>query len=356
MRPAFQITSNGSDMTRVYAERLRSLTITDEATEQADTLTIELVNADNKIKLPQDGETLQVAIGYIGALQKMGSYIVDEVSIQGPPDYITLSAKAAPFTAAGGLKPLQSRKTRSFSDLTFGELAQLLAAESGLSPAISPDLASVQLRQVDQTAESNMNLLTRLSRQLGAVMKPTFGKLVLVKRGDSKSVSGKDVGGVTITRQECSLYSAKIGRRTKVKKVVTSYHDAETGEEELLESIDQDGESDGVSAEYEHPFPFSDELEAAEAADSIRDQLARGAQTVSVTLPGRPDLVAEGSVNLSGFPPGMDGTWLVKRVVHQFDANGGFTTTLEGENSKARALDQATQRKQEDDSFEESDE
>lgn len=343
MTPAFKITgASGGDLTGTYASRLISLTITDQATEQSDSCSIELANRDGRIKLPEKGEILSVALGYRGKLREMGKFVIDTISVQGPPDTITLNGKAAPFTAAAGFKPFQTRKTRSWDGVTLGNLVRTIAGEAGMTAAVSTEYDGWLLQHLDQTNESDMNLLTRLARDWKAIMKPTFGKLVFVKRGEAKSVTGKAVGGLTITRADCSKYSASLGQRTKFAKVRTKFHDAETGKSKrvtasendaMVEDVDPDTvDEDGEDAVYEHPLDYADEQAASQGAKSILDQTQRGAESVSVTVIGRPDIIAEGNVTLAGFLCSrMNGAWCIKSVVHNFTKGGGFTTTVSGE-------------------------
>jgi phage protein D len=341
--PAFKITNAGQDITATYAARLLGLSITDEATEQADSCTIDLANGDGRIIIPESGAVLEISLGYVGNLRNMGQFVIDEVRLSGPPDVLTISGKAAPFTSAGGLKPFQTRKTRSFDNITLGDLVRTLAADAGLAPAIAPDLAAVQIEHIDQTSESDMNLLTRLARSYGALMKPTASSLVFVRRGQSRSATGQKLGAVTLNKSECSGYEIQLGQRQNVTKVRTRRHDTQTGEEVETEAFDDQG-SEEEGAEYETPFPVATEEEATRSADAIRDQLARGAQTVRVTTYGRPDLIAEGSIILAGFPAPLNGEWLVKTVSHSLDKSGGYVTEIEGENSQARALAQKEER------------
>jgi uncharacterized protein len=343
MTPAFKITGgSGGDLTGTYSDRLIQITITDQSTEQSDSCSIELANRDGKLIIPEKGETLSIALGYSGNLRPMGQFVIDTVSIQGPPDTVTLSGKAAPFTAAQGFKPFQTRKTRSWDGVTLGNLVRKIAGEAGMTAAVSTEYDGWLLQHLDQTNESDMNLLTRLARDWKAVMKPMFGKLVFVKRGEAKSVTGQSVGGVTISRSECSKYSASLGQRTKFAKVRTKFHDVESGkskrvtasdEDALVEDVDPDTEdNDGEDAVYEHPHDFADEQSASQGAKSILDQTQRGSESISVTLTGRPDIVAEGNVTLAGFVVArMNGAWCIKSVSHNFTKGGGFTTTVSGE-------------------------
>jgi phage protein D len=69
---------------------------------------------------------------------------------------------------------------------------------------------------------------------------------------------------------------------------------------------------------------------ALAAARSELDRRERRKVTVSVTLPGRTDLVAEGRLILKGFRDGVNGEWSIKRAEHTL-GDGGYVTTVEAE-------------------------
>ncbi len=66
------------------------------------------------------------------------------------------------------------------------------------------------------------------------------------------------------------------------------------------------------------------------AARSELDRRERGKVNVSITLPGRTDLVAEGRMILDGFRDGVNGEWGITKAEHSLDSNG-FTTAVEAE-------------------------
>lgn len=320
MKPAFQITG----LSGIIGSRLISLSVTDESTEQSDTCTIELSDPRNEFDIPQAGHVIGVSIGYADVLRDMGQFVIDSVKIAGPAHRITLEAKAAPFTAAGGFSAVQTRNTRSFDEITLGDLVSTIAGEHGLAPAISPQLASVQLLHIDQTNESDINFLTRLARQFKAVCKPTFGRLVFAVRGEGKSISGLALPSLTLQPRHVTSWSATLGKRTNFSKVQTAHHDPETGETVVYDA--EGGEFVGGAEVYQHPMPFASADEAMAAGASMLDQFRRGAQEVSISMPGNPNILAEATVTLNGFHPRIDGPWLVKRVEHRIES--GYTCNL----------------------------
>ena len=353
--PAFKLTVNGSDLTGLYHSRLIRIQVEDQSTEQADSCTVELSDKDGKLPIPTQGSFIEISLGFGSNLIKVGGYIVDTVEWSGPPDKMTLTGKSAPFTAVASFTPFQSRKTRSFDNITLGNLVRTIAAECGLTAAVDPSFDAIMVKHLDQHAESDMNLLTRLSRDYGAVMKPLFGMLGFSVRGAATSVNGQTMTGMNFIRKNCLSYSAHLGKRQKVNKVRCRYHDSDSGETHTVENFDEDdgstsdtdtvdqpgdpsdSEDAGPDTSYEHPHSFDDQTSARAAAKSIKDALRRGSETVSVKIIGNPKLVSEGTMTLSGFKPYVDGEWIVKRVRHEFSSQG-FVTEVEGENSAAREL------------------
>ncbi|ENE3335257.1 phage late control D family protein, partial [Escherichia coli] len=95
--PDFDILAEGKTLSGV-AERLMSLSLTDNRGFEADQLTITLDDADGQLQLPPRGARLTVLIGWKGEpLTEKGTYIVDEIAHEGPPDRLTVSARSADF-------------------------------------------------------------------------------------------------------------------------------------------------------------------------------------------------------------------------------------------------------------------
>ena len=59
MRPDFKIVANGTDITRLIADRLISLQVTDERGDKSDTAVIEIDNRARLVAVPPTGATLE---------------------------------------------------------------------------------------------------------------------------------------------------------------------------------------------------------------------------------------------------------------------------------------------------------
>jgi hypothetical protein len=322
-RPSYRIEANGNDITAAIRQRFISMTLTDEAGIASDCMTLELDDSGTGINLPATGAELRVWLGYEGAARFMGLYVVDEIELKGPPDRMTITAKAAPMKDSKAYTALHTQHNRSWTPRTLGDLAASIAAEHGLTPAVSPALASHKLPHLDQADESNMNLLTRVAKSVGGIAKANDGKLIIVPQGEGKTVSGKSMPTVSIARTSGTSHSVKLIGRQDYKRVVTVWRDTNAAQDKEATA----GEGEPVRR-IRHVYP--DQAAAEKAAQTSLEAYRRGKSTLSVSLPGRPELAAEGRLILSGFRSGVNGEWSITRVTHKLSA-GGYVTDVEGE-------------------------
>lgn len=320
--PAFRIVADGDDITAVIRERLISLSLTDEAGMQSDSLTVVLDDSAPQIRLPRTGAELRVWLGYGEHVEFMGLYVVDGVTLSGPPEKMVLKASGAPFEKSTSYSELQTQRSRSWQPQTVGELVRTIAAEHGLNPAITEAVAGEALGHIDQLGESDMNLLTRVASDMGMVAKANGGALVFVKKGEGKTASGRELRVATLTPQDVTIWTVDIAERTNYRQVVATWRDVDAAKD-VGESA---GEGEPVFR-IRHTYPSR--KAAAKAARAKLEAFQKGKRTVSLTLPGRADLRAECKVELAGFRAGVAGTWSATKVEHRL-GGAGFVTAVEG--------------------------
>ena len=167
MKPAFMIvTSDGEDISMLLEDRLLSLEISDEAGIVSDSFRMVLDDRDNVIAMPASDVTLQIWLGYEeNLLYDMGSYTVDEVELSDAPQTVTISGKSSNMVAT-----LKSWKKRSWDKKlnpsgTLGGIIRTVALEHKLEAAIAKEFEDIKIDHLDQTYESDMNMLTRLADQ-----------------------------------------------------------------------------------------------------------------------------------------------------------------------------------------------
>jgi phage protein D len=236
MRPSFSIIANGQDISGEITRRLVSMDITDTVDETSDGITIVLEDTTQSLALPKSGARLEVSLGWNGDNSKIGTFIVDEVSIEGPPDIITITASSTPFVnGSGGSASFSGKKTRSWDGKTVGDIVSKIASECGLSPVVDDTLKNVPIPHIDQLNESDANLLIRIARRYGGVLKPAEGRLIFSAEEGGKTTSGKAFS-LTITPSEITSYRSRIGGKSQgVTKVKARVHNYQTGESEEVD-------------------------------------------------------------------------------------------------------------------------
>lgn len=327
LKPDYRLLANSEDITATIRNRLVSLRYTDEAGMDSDVLEIVLADHDDKnpIQVPPTGAELELFLGYDGAAESIGLFVCDEVEIGGWPCEMIIRGRAAPFDKSkNGLEHLQTQKTRSWSSGTkLGDMVKKIATEHNMNPAVASALAQIALPHIDQADESDLHFLGRVAKRYDAVVKPAAGKLVLAKVGQAKTVGGQDLPTVALAPKDVSRFRVVMSKRETAGMVVAYWHAVKSAKRQEVKV----GKGEPVTR-LKMYYPTQEM--ALAAARSELDRRERRKVTVSITLPGRTDLVAEGRVVLSGFRDGVDGEWSITRAEHSLDSNG-YTTTVEAE-------------------------
>lgn len=328
IRPTFSITANQADITAAILDRFISLTLTDAIGMESDTLEITLADNDPlvPISIPPTGAELELAMGYDGINTPMGLFVCDEVEVAGWPGEMVIRARAAVYEKSkGGKTDLQTQKTRSWdAGTTLAAMVEKIASEHSLTAAVAESLKSIQLPHTDQADESDINLLTRLAKKYDAIVKPAAGKLVLAKRGESKSVGGEELAPVALVPSDCINFRMVLAKRETAGQVVAYWHAVKEAKRNEVKV----GTGEPVRRLKQY-YPTEEMALAAARADLARRE--RGQQTISLSCDGSPAILAEAPLTLAGFRPGVDGDWLISRVTHRIDAIGGYTCDVEAE-------------------------
>lgn len=322
MTPDFRIIVDSTDITAAIRARLLSLSVTDVAGIESDTVEIALDDRGGVIALPRTGAALTVGIGYkeTGVLT-LGRYVVDELSLSGPVQSLTIRARAADLRQG-----LKKPRTRPWENLSIGEIVVSIADEHGYKAKVAEALASEVIAHIDQVDESDLNFLTRLARDRGAIAKPSGGLLLFVPPGEAKSASGKELPAIALAATQLSRWDVTLAERGKYPTVTAKWFDPITAAEQTVTA----GEGEPV---FTIGRRYPDQAAAESAAKARLESFTRGLATLRLTCPGDPLIVAESRLTLSGLRSGVDGPWSVTRVVHRLDG-GGYVCDIEAETPK----------------------
>ncbi len=319
MTPDYQIRADTRDVTATLRGRLVSLSLSDAAGIDSDGLSLVLDDRDGGIEMPRTGAELDVSLGYRDTgLVRMGFYVVDEVSLSGPPSTMTVRGRAADLRQG-----MKRPRTRPWDGVSLGDIVTAIAGEHGYEARIAAALAQEVLEHIDQVDESDLHFLTRLARERGALAKPAGGMLLFVLRGEAKSATGRDLPPVTLTAGEIGHFETTYAERGKYPAVRARWHDTADAEE-LSVTV---GVGEPV---YIIGRRYPDRPAAQKAAEARLDAFTRGVGTLRLTCEGNTRIAAEARLTVSGVRDGVNGEWTITRAVHRLD-RGGYACDIEAE-------------------------
>ncbi len=327
-QPNFSLSVEGEDITDIVRENLVNLTLKDHGagSKKSDEITFSVVSAT--LKLPAKGVKISVALGFGGELVNKGTFVVDARSsgqASGGQRIVEITARAFSKTNEGGHSTLQSQKTRSFSDITLGDFMLTVASEHGLTARVDSRLVNVPVVHIDQLGESDMNLVTRIAGECGAVSKITHDYWVLSPRDSDTTVSGNPLPVRTLTPDLCEQWryhdnsdhpdvSAK-GSGTMIIPYIDS---ADGGKQKMLTV----GSGEPV---FHYPTPQPSLKDAQYVAGGSTKHVEKKLRGMSLTLTGTPALMgmtAEGKITTEGFGRVEDRDWKISRVEFRLQSKG----------------------------------
>ena len=322
MTPDYRIVAEGRDITATLRSRLLALGLTDEAGHQLDRLEMTLDDRSPGIDLPRVGVELDVALGYAEQppLTRMGLYVVDDIELAGPPGILKVRAKGAAFVSSKKYRHLQTQQSRSWDNVTLGDLVRIIAAEHGYQPVVAERFETMTYPNVQQSAESSLNLLARLATDQGGVIKPTHARLLCIEESAGRRAGGERTRELLLRPGDVTRWRVNLTQRQRFASVRARWHDLDKAETLSVTA----GKGEPV---YEMTYLRANRQAAWIAADSLLKKFQRGASTLSLTLPGNVDLMAGSRLKLEGFRPGADGQWVCQRAEHHL-GDAGFVTRI----------------------------
>lgn len=301
--------------------RLVSLSIAEKRGEEADQLDLVIDDSDGAVAIPPDGARISVAIGWragtgvtLGLVDK-GVFIVDEVSHSGPPDLLTIKARAVDF--AGDLKV---RRERGWHDTTLGDIVAKVAARHGLKPACAAALAGETITAKAQSRESDLAFLRRLGRERNAVATIKRGVLIFKPVGDGLTPTGRRLPTLTIARRDGDAHQFQRQKREEVTGVSATWRDRAGGKSKVVTN-------GAVEGARKLSRVYGSEAEAQTAANAAHSRGQREPLSLDLTLAlGRADVSPEQKTTVSGFKAEIDAVaWIVGEVWHSLGDRGYLT-------------------------------
>lgn len=330
-RPILEVIGpSGEDLVSRWGAALLGVTVTDNAGHESDECVIKVAWTGVWASLPAKGAQYVVSAGWAGeGVSTLGVYTVQRWSRKGEPgdgEHIEIRCRAADF-----IDKMKSVGNRHYDEEngggTAGAIFQSLAQDAGVEAVVDPEVAAVAIPYRLRWGQSAIDFATELADDVGAVVKPQAGKLVVTRRGAGASGSGLELPPIVIRYDANYAYEASDEPREDYQSVTAPYFDSELGRA-LLEAFESTSPSS--VAGLVHPAPTKDE--ARRQASAASDAHARASATGSFEAPGDAAALAGAPVICEGFGEGIDEVdWRAATVTHEITPDVGWIMTVETE-------------------------
>lgn len=320
----FVLTYQQRNITQDISEHLVSLSYSDYLSDEADSLEVELEDAEGKwlgAWYPGHGDTLSLSIGWNGqGLRTLGRFEIDEIELNSPPSTVSIRALGAGIQTA-----LRTTEHRAYENTTLNAVAKQIATRQGLEliGAIEP----ITLDRLTQQ-ESDLTFLRNLAGEYGYAFKVTGKRLVfhaiseLAKGVPVASLVLKDLSSVRLRDQITVVPKAvEVRHKDPIKKRLITYKII-NGETVAVPSSSSQTTTSADTQKQRKRSASADVAKARAKADLAKSNRERTSGSWSCM--GRPNLVS-GNIVVLVAAGKLGGNYLITAAHHRFTRSGGYT-------------------------------
>lgn len=316
---AYRLEVDGRDVTKSFqsGRRLLSISVDDREGEAADSCSLEIDDRPPHVDWPPEGASLRVYLGADpGSLVDCGTFTLDAPESSGPPAVLSVRGHSANFITSGAGLPMNTERSRTWSQVTLGDMVATIAQEHGLTPRVQSAIGAESAGTVEQIGESDLAMLTRLATRLGGRVRAKAGALELVSAGLQTALPSHVIG-----LGDVESWSAPFGGRRRIGKVVARWYDAKTG----AGGSKSAGADDPARVLTES---FETAAEAASAAKSTLKDGERKSESIRLRLTHLDtSIVAGAAIELGeGWRAEVGRLWVVTSAHHYADGHRARTT------------------------------
>lgn len=324
----------GQNIAENVTEHIVSFDYTDVVDgEHTDSLNIIFADADGYWQnewFPERGKVLKAAIvtrDWPGSKTlNCGTFELDDINYQGPPNTCAISALAVGVTTA--LR--REKKNEGWESITLQQIAEKIASKH----SFQLEYEGGQLEKIDrfdQRDQTDLELLALLSKKYGLGLQVTDKKIRIfdaAKRdGESADITFKRNAEGYI-RHNLRIQSVDVYKGVQItyfdpvhKNPLAYYYDAEAGKWSNAKPP-----TGYILKLNERCQSESEAQRIAKAA--LRDKNKREV-TGSITVMGDTDIRAGKTAKLEGFGKFDGGQYFIEKAPHRYDRLGGYETTAE---------------------------
>lgn len=322
---AIKVIWNSKDVTSDISKYASSISYTDVEEGMSDDATLVFDNTDGRWFedwYPNEGDTLELYLGYNNKLLNCGLFEVDEITLSGLPDQIEIKT-----IAAGMTKALRTRNSKAFENQTLHQIAKYFCSKHNLTLVDSTSMLNqINLDRKTQENQTDLSFLAQLSKDYGFIFSIRGNKLIFTSyydldNADSiKEIDKTEIGSYSITRKMYDTYAVSEfkARDHKKGKLVESSVTAD----------DEDWDGTAVDTYKAYGADKSAQSSKAKVQSKLWDK-NKMKQTCSLTgLEGDPELVSGINFDLTGCGLGS-GKYHIISSTHTISGDGAYVMSLE---------------------------
>ena len=134
---------------------------------------------------PQRGDQVDLSIGYSNSdLVSCGTFQVDEVELDLPPDQVKMKCLAITITPDA-----RTPNSQAYETVTLGAIAKIIADKHGWTLVTAPEAINIEFERVTQTQETNVEFLHRLARENNYDFTVKGGQVIFYSRTALESLA-----------------------------------------------------------------------------------------------------------------------------------------------------------------------
>ena len=310
----------GNPLNPLLRDYLMEINVKDEIGLLSDTVDV-LFTYDPKFPDFEVGMLMSVKLGDSDRLWDVGQYYVSELSMQGPPHELVVRGLSSPLIIS---KALQDSHRRNWQrgDAKLSEIMTQVVRDAGLK--LKYNAPDPVMPYTAQMGESDASFLMRLARLRDLNFKVDGENLLVYEIGAAVDTVGRPLKTVVVNYvpSDKPPYTMQY---TFVREELDAYSSASAWVQEVQANEKVKVEVGSGSPKYEFRETFPTIEEAKQACQAKLNESNRKTERASVVVPGQPNIIAGGKMELKGFPKMVNNTYLIETVSHNFSNTAGYT-------------------------------
>lgn len=333
-RASISVTYEHVNITDEIKGSVKTLTYTDVASGESDSLSLSLQDREKKWMgswAPRKGDHISASAAFQdwdgegdGWGLYCGLFEVDDISMSGPPAECTIGAVSIPRSTAFN----EEERTKNWEEVTVKEIAEEIASRAGIS--LYYEAEDIPVKSMEQDKQTDCKFLYAVCEKYGLAMKVFAEKIVIF---DEAVYEAAQPAADLRYEDFAAGYQYKSTLEGTYTGAKIAYSDPATGEDHIVTV----GGGDRIKEINE---------EADSAADAQKKAIAalnnanKKDTTFSGTVKAKKELIASRCIRISGFGV-PDGIYYLDKVVTKISGSGASQQSIEAHKVGYR-MDNAT--------------